>query len=93
MLAVGRVVLYTLALKQVRCIWSQYVYYFLAVIGILAPCIEHAGSYFNVILQAVCPWSNTKSLVGCVSAGCQSHAASGDVENVHVPVKDELRSG
>jgi hypothetical protein len=43
-LAVGRVVMYTLALKQIGCIWSQYVYYFLAVIGVLAPCIEHAGS-------------------------------------------------
>ena len=92
-LAVGRVVLYTLALKQVWCIWPQYVYYFLAVIRVLAPCIEHAGSYFNVILQAVCPWSNTKGLVGCVSAECQSHAALGDLENVHVPVKDQLRSG
>src|SRR5258706_13019821 len=52
-LAVGQAVLYTLALKQVGCICPQYVYYFLAVVRILAPCIVSPGSSFNVILQAV----------------------------------------
>ena len=85
--------LYTLAFEQVGCFWSKYVDDFLPVVGVLEPGAEHAGRQFDVILQAVCAPTNAKGLVRGIFAGCEFDSAGGDVENVHVPVKDQLGTG